>query len=313
MSQDVTPKSPATGGGAGPRGYLLLAGLGLFWGLAWPFMKIALGEIPPWTFRMLSLTLGGIGVLAMARMGGHSLAVPRSQWGPLVLVALLNVTGWQVFSAHGLTLMMAGRAVIIGFTMPLWATLLSAVILKEPLTLRKMLGLLLGLAGLGILIYPDLRQLEAAPLGVLFMLGAALSWAAGTVMLKRYTWSLPIIVLTGWQLTLGSLPVVAGALALEPAFDPGALSWQAVLSVAYVVAFPMWFCHWAWFSVVEIFPAGVAAIGTLSVPVIGVISSIVVLGEAMGVMEWAALLLVVAALTVVMIGQSGQKSVSKQG
>jgi drug/metabolite transporter (DMT)-like permease len=287
---------------AGLRAYFLLAGLGLFWGLSWPIMKVALSEIPPWTFRMLSLTLGGAGVLAMARLGGHSLSVPRTELGPLVLVALLNVTGWHLGSAHGLSMMMAGRAVIIGFTMPLWAALLSAVILKEPLTPRKNTGLLLGLTGLGILIYPDFGRLEAAPLGVLFMLGAGISWAAGTVMLKRFTWSMPVIVLTGWQLSLGSLPVVVGTLLFEPTIDPGALSLQVVLAMIYVVAFPMWFCHWAWFSVVEIFPASIAAIGTLSVPVIGVISSILVLDEALVLTEWRALLVVVAALRVVMLG-----------
>ena len=142
--------------------------------------------------------------------------------------------------------------------------------------------LLLGLTGLGILIYPDFGRLEAAPLGVLFMLGAGVSWAAGTVMLKRFTWSVPVIVLTGWQLSLGSLPVVAGALLFEPAIDPGALSLQVVLAMVYVVVFPMWFCHWAWYSVVDIFPASIAAIGTLCIPVIGVISSILVLDEAPG-------------------------------
>jgi drug/metabolite transporter (DMT)-like permease len=69
------------------------------------------------------------------------------------------------------------------------------------------------------------------------------------------------------------------------------------------VAFPMWFCHWAWYSVVEIFPASIAAIGTLSIPVIGVISSILVLDESLGFTEWIALVLVVTSLTVVMLGQ----------
>jgi drug/metabolite transporter (DMT)-like permease len=304
----MTPPAARVPAPAGLRGYLLLAGLGLFWGISWPIMKVALGEIPPWTFRMVSLTLGGVGVLAMARLGGHSLSVPRAELWPLVLVSLLNVTGWHLGSAHGLSMMMAGRAVIIGFTMPLWAALLSAVILKEPLTPRKNIGLLLGLTGLGILIYPDFGRLEAAPLGVLFMLGAGMSWAAGTVMLKRFTWSVPVIVLTGWQLSLGSLPVVVGTLLFEPTIDPGALSLPVVLAMVYVVAFPMWFCHWAWFSVVEVFPASIAAIGTLSVPVIGVISSILVLDEAPGLTEWSALVLVVASLTVVMMGQGIKKS-----
>jgi drug/metabolite transporter (DMT)-like permease len=79
------------------------------------------------------------------------------------------------------------------------------------------------------------------------------------------------------------------------------LSFNAVLTMLYVIAFPMLFCHWAWFTVVGIFPASVAAISTLEVPVIGVVSGAVVLGEHLGLREAAALALVTTALAVVLL------------
>ena len=190
---------------AGLRGYLLLAGLSLFWGgLSWPIMKVALNEIPPWTFRMLSLTLGGAGVLTMARLGGHSLSVPRAELGPLVLVALLNVTGWQLGSAHGLSMMMAGRAVIIGFTMPLWAAHSKC---RDPQRVpdpAKKYRFVVGpCTGLGILIYPDFGPFGGRALwGAVHAGSGRYPGRAGTVMLKRFNWSVPVIVLTGWQLWL---------------------------------------------------------------------------------------------------------------
>ena len=286
-----------------PRaGFVLLAALTLLWGSAWPVMKIALSEIPPWTFRTFCVVLGGIGVLALARRSGGSLAIPRDQLRPLVLCALLNITGWNLFSAHGLILMNAGRASIIAFTMPLWAAVMSALILGERLTPMRITGLFLGLMGLGTLIWPEIRAVGAAPLGALFMLGAALSWAAGTVAIKHFRWTLPTGALTGWMLVLGGVPVVIGALILEPTTAIFHVSWQALLATAYVISLPIIFCYWAWFKVVQMFPANVAAIGTLATPVLGVFSSALVLGEPIGFYELVSLFLVVLALGIVMLG-----------
>src|SRR3546814_12664021 len=108
--------------------------------------------------------------------------------------------------------MEAGRAVIIAYTMPLWAVMLARLTLGDPITPGRLSGLLFGLGGLAILIGPDLRALGAAPAGAAFMLGAAISWAIGTIAVKRSAWTIPTIMLTGWQPTLGGLPVIAGML-----------------------------------------------------------------------------------------------------
>jgi drug/metabolite transporter (DMT)-like permease len=283
------------------RGYVLVAGMSIFWGVSWPIMKIALMEIPPWTFRTLSLVCSGVGFLILAKASGLKLTVDRSQWAPLVLVAMFNVTGWHLGSAHGISRLESGRAAILGFTMPLWAAVLSTVVLREKLSPPKLAGLVLGMTGVLMLIQPQMTVIGDAPAGVLFMLGAALSWGVGTVLLKRFQWTMPVILLTGWQLIIGSIPVVLGTALFEP--FPAIAQWSvnAILSMLYVIAFPMLFCHWAWFSVVRIFPASVAAISTLAIPVIGVFSSAALLGEQVGMIEGAALALVTSALAIVLL------------
>lgn len=283
------------------RGYLLVVGMSIFWGLSWPIMKIALLEIPPWTFRTISLVSGGVGILILAKTSGQKLSIPKNEFMPLLLVTLLNVTGWHLGSAHGISLMQAGRAAIVGFTMPLWATIASSLILAEKVTAQKIFGLLLGLTGLFILLQPQLVAVGDKPLGIAFMLGAAISWGTGTALLKYFKWTMPTVLLTGWQLTLGSLPVIAGTILFEPFPVISQLSLNAVLAMLYVIVFPMLFCHWAWFTVVGIFPASVAAISTLAIPVIGVLSSAVVLGESFGIREAAALVLVITAVAIVLL------------
>lgn len=197
--------------------------------------------------------------------------------------------------------MAAGRASIIAFTMPVWASLLAAAMLGEPITRWKVAGLALGLGGLAALIGPDLAALGAAPVGALVMLGASMSWAMGTVLFKRSAISLPVASAIGWQFAVGAVVITAFAVALEPPPDLATLSWRAIAALCYLFALPMIYCQWAYFSVVRIFPAAIAAIGTLAVPVVGVFSSALVLGEPVGAYDLAALALIFAALFTVLV------------
>jgi len=144
-----------------------------------------------------------------------------------------------------------------------------------------------------------------AGVGSLFMLGAAISWAAGTVSIKYFNWTIPVAVFTGWQLIIGAIPVVIGALILEPITVIFQLSWQAILAMTFIIMVPIIFGQWAWFKVVSLFPAIIASIGTILIPIISVFSSALVLGEPIGLQELAALAIVVAALAVVMIRPEG--------
>ncbi len=282
-------------------GILLLAIISFFWGINWPIMKVALDEVPIWMFRAICLAVGGLGLLGIAHMMGHPVRLPRRMLWPIAVVGFFNITVWHVLSAAGIANMAAGRASIIAFTMPLWAALMAAPLLGERLTRLTAVGLVIGLVGLAALLLPDLGGLIADPIGPVFMLIAAASWAAGTIGLKYYRWPMPAIVLAGWQELIGGIPIFIGATIFDSDFVPSAVSTEAWLATAFAAIIPMMLCHWAWFHIVGTFPAVVAAIGTLAIPVVGVISSAIVLGEPIGIDSIAALVLVLTALTVVLI------------
>ncbi len=283
-------------------GILLLAVLTLSWGGNWPAMKAAVAEIPVWTFRSICLVMGGAILLVMVRLRGEPLAVPRAERRPLVLAALLNVAVWQLCSAYGLTFMKAGRASIIAFTMPLWAVILDRLLFGERVPRSKALALALGLAGLAVLIGPDLAHLAASPAGALFMLAASITWAAGTLVLKRNRWTIPTMALTAWQVTLGSLPVTAGAVLLETPVGIAGLSAAGQAGLVYATLVGIVFSHYLWFHLVRVLPPSVAAIGVLGVPVVGVLSSALLLGESVGARDLIALACVLPALGIVLIG-----------
>ena len=280
---------------------LLLAGLALFWGLNWPGMKIILGEMTVWWFRALCLIVGGSLLLTLSGLSGNRWQLQRRELGPVLLCGSFAILGWMVFSAYGVSLMPAGRASIIAFTMPVWATLLAAPLLGERITATKIIGLVLGVGGLGVLIGQDLVILRQAPVGAFFMLLAAVSWAIGTILLKRFNWQLPVLTNVAWQLLFSAIPVTLVAIVREPLPDLAGLSLPAIVALIYLFLFPMSFCQWAYFKVVTLLPASVAAIGTLLVPVIGVYSSHLILAEPVGIAELTALLLILSALGLVLI------------
>ena len=299
MTNTVGPKTPVHS--LPPLGFLLLAGLSLFWGLNWPGMKIILSELPPWWFRASCVFVGGLGLLTISAAAGNKVMFRAGEFPALLVCALFNVGGWHLFTAYGVALMEAGRASIIAFTMPIWAAVFAAVLLGERFSAAKLGGLLLALAGLALLIGPDLAILRQAPLGAFFVLCAAVSWGLGTVLFKRRVWSIPVASNVGWQLMLCAAPLAIGALLLEPFPDLTSLSNQAIVALIYIYGFPMTFCQWAYFKTVHLFPASIAAIGTLLVPVVGVYSSHFILGEPVGWLELAALALVCAALACVLV------------
>ena len=280
--------------------YMLLASVSLFWGLNWPGMKIILGEMTVWWFRGSCLIAGGVILLVISALSGNRWKIQRSEIPWVAFCGAFAILGWMVFSAYGVSEMPAGRASIIAFTMPLWATIFASRWLGERITISKVVGLVLGLLGLGLLIGPDLIVFKKAPDGAIFMLLAAISWGLGTVIFKGLQWTLPVISNIAWQLLFSAVPVLVIAILHEPVPALTSLSSSALIALGYIYLFPMSYCQWAYFKTVHLLPASIAAIGTLMVPVVGVYSSYIILGEVVGLTEIAALVLVVLALTLVL-------------
>ena len=282
-----------------PAGIFLLAAIALFWGISWAAIKIVVTEMPVFAFRSLCCLLGGFGALALARLMGERIRLPRREILPVAAMGLCNVTLWQVCMAFGLRILPAGHASIIAYTMPAFATLLGWLFLKERLNAARLLALALSMAGLAVLVVPEFDEYQSAPLGVLLMVGASLSWASGTVGMKYFRWSLSAMQNTGWQFLLGGIPIVVVTLIGGITPQWGSLSAAAWVSFAYVLTVPILFCQWAWLRAIDLMPGSLSAMGTLAIPVVGVLSGALLLHETIGGSEVIALGLVTAGLALV--------------
>jgi len=277
----------------------VLGALTFAWGFNWTAMKVALSEVPPWTFRSLCLGLGSAVLFAALRARGQPLAVPKGQWCRLGLLAFLNITCWNMLIAFGVALIPSGRASVLAYTMPIWAIPLSMWLLGERLTPRRLAGLALGVVGLALLMWESLRGLGAAPAGSLMVLGAALSWALGTVLQKRLPVRMPLGAYTAWMMLLGGVPIFLGTALLEDVRALRDVSLAPALGVAYNVFVSFAFAHWAWIKLATSVPVGVFSVAMLIIPVIGVLSGVLFLGERPRWTEVAALFCVLGALTTV--------------
>jgi drug/metabolite transporter (DMT)-like permease len=291
-----TPPAPARS----PLVLVLLVVLA--WGFNWPMLKIALAEMPPLHFRTWCVLGGAAGLFAIAAASGRRLGVPRGQWARLLAVTLFNVTAWNVLVAYGVTLMESGRASILGFTMPVWGVLLGRWFFGEPLRPRQIAALGLGLAGLLFLLGGEISVAGRSPLGTGLMLAAAALWAVGVVLMKRWGHlGMPATVFTAWQLLLGGLPIVLAVPFEEGSFSPLHLSMPASLALAYSVAIAFVFSYWAWNRAVAELPVVVSSLSSLLVPLVGVFSGMLVLGERPAWTDFAALALITAAVAVVLL------------
>ena len=285
------------------KGLTLVVLLALVWGCNWPVLKLGVAGLAPLTFRAVTLPFAALGLLAIAKFSAESIRIPSQWWPRVAILALLNITAWNWLILFGIQQMAAGRAAILAYTLPIWSVLLSLWLLHEPISPRKLAGLLVGMAGMAVLLGDEIVNVRRAPIGALLIIGAAISWALGTVLLRRWAPPLPQNTLTGWMMLLGWAPLAAAAPLLDPHpfASLAAMSGATWFAVIYNIFFAGTVAYWAWFRMARTLPVVVSSLSSLPVPVVGVISGMLMLGERPGPAEFIALALVLASLAAVLV------------
>ena len=273
-----------------------VAVIGLFWGLNWPAVKFLLREVGPFTIRAVALSGAALLLWAWVAAQGQRLRPPARELPWMALTGLLTIFGFNVLVALGQELTETSKAAIIAYLMPALTAFFAVILLGERMTRRRLMALVLGLAGIVVLASEDFGGLIARPLGPAIMLAAALSWALGTVAMKAGRFTLAPLPLTVWFLGLSGLACWPFVFAFE---WPDALrlpSTAAMLVWAWHALLPMVVCYALWTRLVGSLPASVAAIATLVAPVVGVTSSILILGDPVSAPKVLALVLILGSI-----------------
>ncbi|HEX4409366.1 MAG TPA: DMT family transporter [Xanthobacteraceae bacterium] len=257
---------------------VMLVVLCLVWGSTWPVLKIALTEVPPLTLRTLSAAIGAVTLFLICRVMGRSLRIPSAKSALHIVVAsLLNIVAFTVLSSFAQLSTATGRVAILAYTMPIWAILFAWLFLGERPRRVQLVAFILCIVGLSILIYPLMAH--GVPLGLFLALAVGVCWGAGTVYMKWAHIDADPMGVACWQMIVAFVIITLwmfgydGRLNFDHADIKGyfAFAWSGVIGngVAYAL----------WFTIVKRLPAMTASLGVIGTPVVGVISSIIILGE----------------------------------
>lgn len=279
---------------------MLLALLTLTWGLNWPVMKVGATGYPPLTFRMLSMW-AGLPVLAAAMAAMKvPLRIPRRHWPELVVLATFNMFIWHACIMLAVRNLSSGRAAILGYTMPIFSAVVGALVFGTALSRRGWTGVGAAALGVVLLLWHEFTGLAGKPGFVLLALFAAATWALGTQLLRRTRIEAPILAISFWMTTLTAAVMTGLSLLFEP--WPWALpSVPVQWAIGYNAVVIFGFAQATWFYLARSLPPVASTLSVMLIPVLGVFSGALALGEVLHWQDWAAVGLMMVAITSVLL------------
>lgn len=221
--------------------------LGAIWGASFLFIRIAAPHVGPVGLMAQRVLLAGTLLFLCAVASRQPRAALRERWREFVVLGAINAAVPFTLIAASELYISSGLAAILNSTTPLWTAIVAAVRLGEPLTARRVLGLLLGVAGVGMLAgwSPAPLTLETV-LAIAASIVAAVSYAFGSVYAARMSRGLPPLILAAGQQLGAAAVLVPVALFTLPARWPPVPAVLAALTlailctaVAYLIYFPL--------------------------------------------------------------------------
>ena len=250
----------------------------LFWGSAFGAIKISLGHAPPILFAgMRTLLCGSLVALVALRWGGRpNLA---RDWRVYLLLGLFNAALFMGLQTFAILYMPSGSAAVVIYLQPILVGLLAFMMLDEPLSAAKMVGLLLGFSGVVVVSVGSLSGASlGTPLGVAFGVISAVAWALGTVFFKRYGERLSMLWSVAAPFLIGGVLLTSLGLVVEPL---SSISWTGtyVASWLYTSVVGTAFAWVLWLGLVRAGEASRVAAYVFFVPLVSVLLGAIFLGE----------------------------------
>lgn len=268
------------------------------WGLNWVVTKTLVQSMSPLWSAALRSAIATVTLFAVLLARGQ-LIVPRRGDLPVIFtVAVLHMGAFSMLVCFALQVIPVGRSIVLGYTTPLWVAPAAWLLLREPVTLQRLAGIALGVAGIAIMFNPlafDWSDRHAL-IGNGLLLLAALCWAANIVYIRSHTWISSPFQLVFWQALLAT--VLLATLALLHDGPPRRIVWTGELAGALLFAGVVGtaLAHWAMVLINRSLPATVTSLGLLATPVMGVAASAVLLGEPVSLSLLAAMAMILSGI-----------------
>ena len=281
------------------RGIVLLAVVVLAWGTMWPINKALLAYMPPIWSIALRTYISAVALFAIS-LFATGIVTPKGGDAPvLISMVLLHMVGFTILSQLALQFVAAGQSTVLAYTSVLWAPLFAALFLGERLSLRRAIGLALGVLGLVVIFNPVTFDWSdrAAVAGNGALLVAAMLWAASIVHNRGHVWRSTPFQLAPWQALLAAAILTLVALAFE---GPPAVQWNvhsvAMLLFAGIPGTAL--AYWAAAVSSSELPASTTSLGLMATPAVSILIAMIMLGEQPTVALIAALALILLGVAI---------------
>ncbi len=282
----------------------------LCWGSTYTAIRVAGEHLPPPVVSATRSILTTVLILAIALARGKSLRVPKGEGPKLALIGLLFMSGNNMLLTWGETMVPSGFASLLVSTLPIMVALMEWRLPGgEPLNKRGWAGTLLGTLGIAVLVWPSLHGHPPGPgsrvgLGTVVCLLAALCFAIGSVLSRRFKFKADTFIATGWQIGIAGMfnatfALVTGGFrrAVWTVHGAESIVWLSVMgSLVGLVAFT--------FLLQNVAVTKVATYAFVN-PMIAVLLGVVVLGERLARTEMAGMAVIVCSVAMVVLSRVG--------
>ena len=259
---------------------LLLAGVVLAWGTNWPVTKVIVQDVPPLWATAIRCMIASATLAPMLWAQGAFIVPKRGDLPVVFCTSILHLTAFSALIATGLQFVPAGRAIVLGYTTPLWVAIGAAMFLSEDITRWRAVGIAFGLSGLAVILNPQTLDWSDrnALLGSALILLAAFCWAGNIVYVRGHKWISTPFQLVFWQVLVAAVLLSVTALIVE---GPPHIAWSwrlfGLLLFSGIICTA--FANWAMTMVNRSLPAVTTSLWLLATPLLGIFSATLILNE----------------------------------
>ena len=275
---------------------VLLVLLILVWTSVWSLFKVAIEAIPPLSFRVIIGIPAFILLLFLGFKKVKTIYIPKSDFKPLLLISFFNVTLWQGLMLYGIDMLGGGRAAVLTYTMPVWATIFASIFGYEKINLSIIVSLIFGM--LGILFLSFEINVSENILGFLITLSAGLSWAIGTMIVKYGGIKSDGLIIAGWQQIIGIIPIIPFALYYD-LDNFGLIDYRHILIIIYGIFLSSAYTYWAYFTILQKFSVNVTSVSVMAVPILAILVDYVLVDVEFSSFDLLALIFIVSGIYIV--------------
>ena len=272
---------------------ILLIILVLVWSSVWSLFRIAMEAIPPLSFRVIIGIPAFVLLLSLGYKKVRTIKIPNDNIKSLLLISFFNVTLWQILMLYGITMLGGGRAAVLTYTMPVWATIFAAIFGYEKINLSIVISLILGMIGIFFLSI-EINIFENF-FGFLITLSAGLSWAIGTMIVKYGGIKSDGLIVAGWQQIIGIIPIIPFALYFD-LNNFGEIELKHILIIFYGIFFSSAYTYWAYFTVLQKFSVNITSISVMAVPVLAVLIDYLTIDFPFSTLDLLALIFIISGI-----------------